>query len=98
LQLENYGYYHLEKDTNSLGTPKFDGLISLRLRGKTIYSTERKQKKNSDGKVITIKTGKPTPWNYSFLGVIKMSKKPTPSHLDIEELDGREFPSFNIKD
>ena len=41
---------------------------------------------------ITINTKKPTPWNYGFLGVIKMTKKPTPSKFDIEEFNGKEFP------
>ncbi len=92
MQLENYGLYHLKNDINNLGVPKFDGRISLRLRAKTIYSTGRKQKKNSKGKTVLINTGKPTPWNYRFLGVIKLSNKPTPSNKDIQELDGREFP------
>ena len=48
--------------------------------------------KNSNGKFITINTKKPTPWNYGFLGVIKMTKKPTPSKFDIEEFNGKEFP------
>jgi hypothetical protein len=92
IQLQNHGLYYMREDINNLGVPQFDGAISLRLRAKTIYSTERKRKKNDKGKFITINTGKPTPWNYNFLGVIKMSKKPSPSNKDIEELDGREFP------
>ena len=92
IQLQNHGLYYMREDINNLGVPQFDGVISLRLRAKTIYSTERKRKKNDRGNFITINTGKPTPWNYNFLGVIKMSKKPTPSNKDIEELDGREFP------
>ena len=92
IQLQNYGFYYMKEDINNLGIPQFDGVISLRLRAKTIYSTERKQKKNVQGKTITINTGKPTPWNYSFLAVIKMSKKPTPSNKDVEELNGRKFP------
>lgn len=92
LQLENFGLYHLKNDINDLGVPQFDGVITLRLRAKTIYSTERKRIKNSNGKFVTINTKKPTPWNYGFLGVIKMTKKPTPSKFDIEELEGREFP------
>tara|TARA_Y100000389_G_scaffold173814_1_gene183273 strand:- start:129 stop:593 length:465 start_codon:yes stop_codon:yes gene_type:complete len=92
IQLQNHGLYYMKDDINNLGVPQFDGTISLRLRAKTIYSTERKRKKNDQGKFITINTGKLTHWNYNFLGVIKMSKKPTPSNRDIEELDGREFP------
>ena len=92
IQLQNYGLYYLQKDINNLGVPQFDGGITLRLRAKTIYSTERKQKKNSEGKTVLVNTGKPTPWNYRFLGVIKLSTKPTPSKYDIEEFEGREFP------
>jgi len=39
-------------------------------------------------------TGKQTPWNYSFFGVMKRDNKicSKPSKYDIEELEGREFP------
>ena len=74
LQLENYGFYHLEKDIANLGTKKFDGQISLRLRAKTNHS-------------------KPI-YRYSFLAVMKLSKKPTKSDWDFEERDGRKFPKI----
>ena len=78
IQLENSGFYHLSEDKLNLNTQQFDGIIVLRLRAKTIHS------KDSDGNL--------TPWNYNFYGVLKMSKKPTPSKLDIEEKEQRHFP------
>ncbi len=92
IQLQNFGFYHLKKDINSIGTQKFDGIIKLRLRAKTINSTKKIYKKNKNEKKIRIDTKISTPWNYSFLGVIKMTKKPSVSNFDIEELDERTFP------
>ena len=92
MQLENFGFYHLKKDINKLGTQQFDGIMTLRLRAKTINSTKKIYSKDKNGKKIRINTGIPTPWNYGFLGVIKMKKKPSPSKYDLEELDGRKFP------
>ena len=66
--------------------------MTLRLRAKTINSTKKIYSKDKNGKKIRINTGIPTPWNYGFLGVIKMKKKPSPSKYDLEELDGRKFP------
>ena len=74
IQLENYGFYHLEKDIANLGAKKFDGQISLRLRAKTNHS-------------------KPI-YKYSFLVVMKLSKKPTKSDWDLEGGDGRKFPKI----
>ena len=92
IQIQNYGFYHLQKDTNSLGTKQFDGIIKLRLRAKTINSTKKIYKTDKLGNKVRINTGILTPWNYGFLGVIKMTKKPTKSKFDIEELEGRKFP------
>jgi len=80
IQLQNYGFYHLSKDKFKLGTDQFDGKITLRLRAKSIHNHDPQ--------------GNETPWNYNFYGVIKMSKKPTVSKFDFEELDGRKFPNF----
>lgn len=38
IQIGEYGFYHLKKDILSLGTPKFDCKMELRLRAKTIHS------------------------------------------------------------
>ena len=38
LQLENYGFYHLDSDIANLDTAQFDGTVSLRLRCKTNHS------------------------------------------------------------
>ena len=92
IQLENCGFYHLKEDIMSLGTSQFDAIITLRLRAKTINTTKKIYKKDTNGKKIRTDTGIPTPWNYGFLGVIKMYKKPSLSQYDLEELDGREFP------
>ena len=92
MQLQNFGFYHLKKDINKLGTQQFDEIMTLRLRDKTKNSTKKINFKEKKEKKIRINTGIPTPWNYGFLGVIKMKKKPSPSKYDLEELDGRKFP------
>ncbi len=38
IQVGGYGFYHLKKDILSLGTPRFDCKMKLRLRAKTINS------------------------------------------------------------
>lgn len=38
MQIGGYGFYHLSKDPLCLGTPQFDGFMSLRLRAKTHHS------------------------------------------------------------
>ena len=78
IQLQNYGFYHLGKDSFKIGTHQFNGKMTLRLRAKSIHNHDP--------------DGNKTPWNYNFYGVLKMSKKPTTSQYDLEELDGREFP------
>ena len=77
IQIEKSGFYHLQEDKFKLGTKKFDGQISLRLRAKYRGSRENMPKK---------------PWDYGLLAKISLPTKPTPSHLDIEKLEGREFP------
>ncbi len=94
IQLENCGFYHLKKDINNFGTSQFDGVITLRLRAKTINSTKKIYSKNKVGKKIRKDTGIPTPWNYGFLGVIKMSKKPSISNFDLQPINGRKFPKI----
>ena len=39
IQIEDYGFYHLQSDVYNLGTNQFDGEMKLRLRAKTISST-----------------------------------------------------------
>jgi len=39
IQIGGYGFYHLQKDILSLGTPQFICLMTLRLRAKTIHSS-----------------------------------------------------------
>ena len=77
IQIEKSGFYHLQEDKFKLDTKQFDGKISLRLRAKYRGSRKNIPKK---------------PWDYGLLAKISLTKKPTPSHLDIEKLEEREFP------
>ena len=77
IQIEKSGFYHLQEDKFTLGTKQFDGKISLRLRAKYRGSRKNISKK---------------PWDYGLLAKISLTKKATPSHLDIEKLEEREFP------
>ena len=77
IQIEKSGFYHLQEDKFKLGTKQFDGKISLRLRAKYRGSRKNISKK---------------PWDYGLLAKISLTKKATPSHLDIEKLEKREFP------
>ncbi|WP_415291170.1 hypothetical protein [Candidatus Pelagibacter sp. Uisw_136] len=77
IQIENSGFYHLQKDKFEIGTKQFDGEICLRTRAK--------YRKSRDDIAVE-------PWQYGLLAKIKLKKKPTQSHFDIQELDGRKFP------
>ena len=81
IQLENYGFYHLEKYIANLGTKQFDGEIRLRLRAKTNHS--KPIYKYSFLAVMKL-----------YKGTKKLSKEPSKSMWDFEEGDGRKFPKI----
>jgi len=44
LQVKDYGFFHLGEDKYNLGTPAFDGHVSLRFRAKSIHNFDRRIK------------------------------------------------------
>lgn len=84
-----YGFYHLDEDIAGLGTAPFVGNLILRFRRK--FHDREKRTRDRSGKVIKkIKT----PWNYSFMAVIKVLGKPKPkrSKYNLEKSDDQPPP------
>ena len=70
----------MKKDYFNIGTDQFNGEVSLRLRAKSHNNHDPKTKI-------------PTPWNYSFFAVMKLSKNPTKSKFDLDDdYRNKEFP------
>jgi hypothetical protein len=105
IQLEGFGFYHLYEDNSKLNTPQFDGEMVVRFRNKTQHAhayyvdkkkistkkkyNEKKDKKDGhDFKIVE------TPWDTTFSAVMKLSKKPTPSQLNLEKSVGQDFPNL----
>jgi hypothetical protein len=81
-----YGFYHLDEDVARLGTQQFKCGLILRFRMKYI---NRHKRERVEGKVVrTI----PTPWNYSFFGVLKVKSRPPKSKYNLEKIKGQQFP------
>lgn len=84
-----YGFYHLDADVAKLGTQQFTDDLILRFRAKC--HNHYRRIKNEKGEVIK---KIPTPWNYSFIAVLKVKSKPKPkrSKYNIEKNKDQDFP------
>ena len=86
-----YGFYHLDKDVANFGTEPFVANLILRFRRK--YHDRKERLRNAKRKIIKEIE---TPWNYSFMAVLKVvgKKKPKRSKYNIEESEDQEPPQI----